>query len=70
MFPFQTAQAPEFLGPIRRTAQEVDWAVGWLAREDEIVITPEKRSYHIRVKRGTGEGSGRSSRVDFPMSTE
>jgi hypothetical protein len=27
-----------------------DWAVGWLAREDKIVITPEKRSFRLRLK--------------------
>jgi len=27
-----------------------DWAVGWLAREDKIVITAVKRSFHIRLK--------------------
>ena len=27
-----------------------DWAVGWLAREDKLVITSEKRSFHIRLK--------------------
>ncbi|MFI5110219.1 MAG: winged helix-turn-helix domain-containing protein [Terriglobales bacterium] len=27
-----------------------DWAIGWLAREDKIVITPKKRSFTIRVK--------------------
>jgi hypothetical protein len=27
-----------------------DWAIGWLAREDKIVITREKRSFHIRLK--------------------
>jgi hypothetical protein len=27
-----------------------DWAIGWLLREDKIVITPEKRSFHIRLK--------------------
>jgi Winged helix-turn-helix domain (DUF2582) len=27
-----------------------DWAIGWLAREDKIVITPEKRSFRIRLK--------------------
>ena len=27
-----------------------DWAVGWLMREDKIVITSEKRSFHIRFK--------------------
>jgi hypothetical protein len=27
-----------------------DWAIGWLAREDKIVITREKRSFRIRLK--------------------
>ena len=27
-----------------------DWAIGWLAREDKIVITLEKRSFRIRLK--------------------
>jgi hypothetical protein len=27
-----------------------DWAIGWLAREDKIVITPEKRSFWIKLK--------------------
>ncbi len=27
-----------------------DWALGWLAREDKIAITPEKRSFRIRLK--------------------
>lgn len=27
-----------------------DWAIGWLAREDQIVITPEKRSFRVRLK--------------------
>ena len=27
-----------------------DWAVGWLAREDKIVITREKRSFCIRLR--------------------
>lgn len=27
-----------------------DWAIGWLAREDKIVITPEKRSFRLHFK--------------------
>ncbi len=27
-----------------------DWAIGWLARENQIAITPEKRSFRIRLK--------------------
>jgi winged helix-turn-helix protein DUF2582 len=27
-----------------------EWAIGWLAREDRIVITPKKPSFSIRLK--------------------
>jgi hypothetical protein len=27
-----------------------DWAIGWLARENKIVITPGKRSYRVRLR--------------------
>lgn len=27
-----------------------DWAIGWLAREDKIVITPKKSSFTIRLR--------------------
>jgi len=27
-----------------------DWAIGWLAREDKIVITSKKSSFTIRLK--------------------
>jgi len=27
-----------------------DWAIGWLAREGKIVITPKKRSFTVRFK--------------------
>ncbi len=27
-----------------------DWAIGWLAREGKIVITPKKRSFTIQLK--------------------
>jgi len=27
-----------------------DWAIGWLAREDKIAITPEKRSFRVQLK--------------------
>ncbi len=28
----------------------LDWAIGWLAREEKIVITPSKRTFSIRLK--------------------
>ena len=27
-----------------------DWAIGWLAREAKVVLTPKKRSLSIRLK--------------------
>ena len=27
-----------------------DWAIGWLAREDKIVITQERHSFRIRLR--------------------
>jgi hypothetical protein len=27
-----------------------DWAIGWLAREDKIVITREKKSFQVHLK--------------------
>ena len=27
-----------------------DWAIGWLAREGKVIVTPKKRSFSIRLK--------------------
>ena len=27
-----------------------DWAIGWLAREDKIAITRDKRAFRVRLK--------------------
>jgi Winged helix-turn-helix domain (DUF2582) len=35
-----------------------DWAIGWLAREDQIVITPEKRSFRIRLRQEHAKATG------------
>ncbi len=34
-----------------------DWAVGWLAREDKIVITPGKRTCRVRLKEGPAKAA-------------
>jgi hypothetical protein len=34
-----------------------DWAIGWLAREDKIEITPEKRSFRVRLKEMHGKAA-------------
>ncbi len=37
-----------------------DWAVGWLAREDKVVITREKRSFRLRLKAAQAKVAGAS----------
>ncbi len=37
-----------------------DWGVGWLAREDKIVITSEKRSFRIQLKDAHTKTAGTS----------
>ena len=35
-----------------------DWALGWLAREDKVIITPEKRSFRIRLRETQVKAAG------------
>ncbi len=35
---------------VKRKEPTFDWAIGWLARENQIAITSEKRSFRIRLK--------------------
>lgn len=37
-----------------------NWAIGWLEREDQIVITPDKRSFRIRLKQAQASAAGAS----------
>ena len=37
-----------------------DWAIGWLARENQIAITPEKRSFRIRLKQARASAASAS----------
>lgn len=38
-----------------------DWAIGWLAREGKIVITPAGRSFRIRLTEIRAQAPGTSS---------
>jgi len=40
----QLKKLVEAKGPI------FEWAIGWLAREGKVVLTPKKRSFSIRLK--------------------
>jgi len=55
-------------GVSRRTEKKVkgkkptfDWAIGWLAREDQIVIRPEKRSFRIQLRETQASAASASS---------
>ena len=37
-----------------------DWAIGWLARENQIAITPEKGFFRIRLKQEQAKATGAS----------
>jgi hypothetical protein len=37
-----------------------DWAVGWLAREDKVVITREKRSFRVSLNGAQAKAAGSS----------
>jgi hypothetical protein len=45
---------------VKAKAPFFDWAIGWLAREDQIVITPKKRSFRIRLKQEHATATGAS----------
>jgi hypothetical protein len=40
-----------------------DWAIGWLTREDKIVITQEKRTFPLRARKDEGKGGKTSAFV-------
>ena len=41
---------PKLKQKIHCTGPVFDWAIGWLAREDKIVLTREKRSLRVKLK--------------------
>jgi len=43
-----------------------DWAIGWLARENQIAITPEKRSFRIRLKQAQASAAPPRRLIVFP----
>jgi hypothetical protein len=42
---------------VKAPAPIFDWAIGWLAREDKIVITRKQRSYSIRLKKSQADSA-------------
>ncbi len=45
---------------VRGKEPTFDWAIGWLARENQITITPEKRSFRIRLKQAQASAASAS----------
>jgi hypothetical protein len=43
---------------VQGKAPVFDWAIGWLAREDKIVISPDKRSFRVRLTEAQARGAG------------
>ncbi len=43
---------PGLRGQIEAKPPVFEWAIGWLAREDKIVITRHQRSYRVRLNDG------------------
>jgi hypothetical protein len=41
---------PKLKQNIDCTGPVFDWAIGWLAREDKIIVTREKRSFRVKLK--------------------
>ncbi len=52
--------SPELKKGVKGKEPTFDWAIGWLAREDQIVITPEKRSFRIRLKQAQASAASAS----------
>lgn len=50
------------LGQLKKEAKGktpvFDWAIGWLAREEKILIKPEKRSFRLRLREPNVESEG------------
>jgi hypothetical protein len=40
---------------LKATSPLFDWAIGWLAREDKIVLATEKRMTRVRLKDWQGQ---------------
>lgn len=43
---------------VEAKAPVFDWALGWLARESKIVITPHQRSYRVRLTEAQARATG------------
>jgi hypothetical protein len=46
---------------VKAKAPLFDWAIGWLAREDRIAITPEKSSFRVRLREAQATATSVSS---------
>jgi hypothetical protein len=46
---------------VKAPAPVFDWAIGWLAREDKIVITRKQRSFSIRLKQTQADSAAHAA---------
>lgn len=48
---------PELKRAVQSKSPMFDWAIGWLAREDKIEFSNEKRVYRVRLKGVQAKGA-------------
>jgi Winged helix-turn-helix domain (DUF2582) len=46
---------------VKAPAPVFDWAIGWLAREDKIVITRKQRSFSVRLKQTQADSAAHAA---------
>jgi len=49
---------PGLKGQVEAKSPVFEWAIGWLAREDKVVITRHQRSYRVRLNDGQARSAG------------
>ena len=49
---------PALKKEVHGKAPVFDWAIGWLAREDKIVISLDKKTFRVRLTETQARGAG------------
>ena len=49
---------PQLKKEVKGKSPLFEWAIGWLAREDKIVITREKRSFRVELRTAHSQAAG------------
>jgi hypothetical protein len=49
---------PSLKRQVEATSPVFDWAIGWLAREDKVIITRQRKSYRVRLNDAQARTAG------------